>query len=176
MSKGFLVMAAAMAATVTLANLLVSYQINDYLTYAAFVYPLSFLISDLSVRCSGAAFARKVVYCGFALGVILSLALAGPRIALASGLAFFCGQMTDIKLLVRMLGLPVWWLAPLISSTAAGLVDTLIFFYAAFWGSENDWLKFAAGDFSAKALMALALLPVYRLLVSRFASPVPARQ
>jgi uncharacterized PurR-regulated membrane protein YhhQ (DUF165 family) len=48
-------------------------------------------------------------------------------------------------------------------------VDTSLFFSIAFAGSAIAWLPLAAGDLGVKLFMALALLPPYRLLVTRLA-------
>ena len=43
------------------------------LTYGAFSYPITFLITDLANRAYGKIVARKVVYIGFVIGVLLTL-------------------------------------------------------------------------------------------------------
>ena len=67
-----------MALFVTASNFLVQYPINffgmeEFLTYGAFTYPVTFLITDLSNRRYGKFVARKIVYMGFILGVLLTL-------------------------------------------------------------------------------------------------------
>src|SRR5262245_25702682 len=91
----------AMAAVVALSNFAVQYPIRqfglqDYLTWGALTYPLAFLVNDLTNRRFGPELTRRVVYSGFAIAVILSVWLATPRIALASGSAFLFGQLLDI--------------------------------------------------------------------------------
>ena len=54
-SKPFFILAIAMAGIVAVSNFLVQYPINHFgmeniLTYAAFTYPITFLITDLSNR------------------------------------------------------------------------------------------------------------------------------
>ena len=51
---------AAMCAVIALSNWLVQFQINDWLTWGAFSYPLVFLVCDLTNRAVGPAAARKV--------------------------------------------------------------------------------------------------------------------
>ena len=77
----------AMTVVVTASNWLVQFPINDLLTWGALTYPFSFLITDLTTRLQGPERARQVVWAGFALAVALSIWLATPRIALASGTA-----------------------------------------------------------------------------------------
>ena len=87
-----------MATVVTASNILVSYPINDWLTWGAFTFPIAFLVADVVNRHFGPSRARTVAYAGFALAVALSLWLATPRIALASGGAFIIGQLADIAI------------------------------------------------------------------------------
>jgi uncharacterized PurR-regulated membrane protein YhhQ (DUF165 family) len=47
------------------------------------------------------------------------------------------------------------------------VVDTGVFFFLAFAGSEMNWLQLAAGDLGVKALMAVVLLAPYRALLPR---------
>jgi uncharacterized PurR-regulated membrane protein YhhQ (DUF165 family) len=78
----------AMTCVLVVSNIAVMYAINDWLTWGAFTYPLVFLVTDLTNRTLGATAARKVALVGFALAVVLSVYLATPQIALASGAAF----------------------------------------------------------------------------------------
>ena len=112
----------AMSAVVVVSNLLVHAQINDWLTWAAFTYPVSFLVTDLSNRAFGPARAARVVLWGFAVGVVMSAVLsdwtpfAMPQAfseqalltAVASGSAFLTAQLLDI-LIFRLLRRSAWW-------------------------------------------------------------------
>src|SRR5690348_4663118 len=98
---------AAMAAVVVASNFLVQspfehFGLQDILTWGAFTYPLAFLVNDLTNRRYGPAAARKVVYVGFALAVVLSIWLATPRIAIASGSAFLVAQLIDVQVFNRL--------------------------------------------------------------------------
>ena len=86
----FILPVLAMCGVVAASNVLVQYPFDHFglgeiLTYGAFTYPIAFLVNDLANRTYGPAFARKVVYVGFTIAVILSIWLATPRIAIASG-------------------------------------------------------------------------------------------
>ena len=155
---------AAMVAVVAGSNVAVQYPINDWLTWGAFTYPVAFLVTDLTNRRLGPARARKVVYVGFALAVVLSALLATPRIALASGSAFVTAQLLDIFVFNCLRRLP-WWQAPLISSGIASVWDTALFFGLAFAGTGLPWVTWALGDLGAKAAMALLLLLPFRALM-----------
>jgi uncharacterized PurR-regulated membrane protein YhhQ (DUF165 family) len=157
---------AAMAAVIVLSNVLVQHPINDWLTWGAFSYPLVFLVSDLTNRALGPMAARRVAWMGFGIAVLVSLALSPWRIALASGCAFLFSQVMDIAVFNRWRR-QTWWKAPLIGGLVASVVDTAVFFFLAFAGSEMDWLMLATGDLAVKAAMAALLLAPYRALLPR---------
>ena len=159
------------------------------LTYGAFTYPIAFLVTDFANRRFGPAGARKVVYFGFVLAVILSVWLATPRIAIASGTAFLVAQLLDVSIFDRLRE-GRWWKAPLVSSFIGSVVDTVLFFGLAFAASfevlgPNDafvignapllgvmtmeaprWVSWALGDLVVKMLVALAMLLPYRVLLN----------
>ena len=151
----------AMMAIVTASNFLVQFPINDWLTWGALTYPASFLVTDLTTRLQGPGRARAVVVVGFALAVALSVWLASPRIALASGTAFLVGQLLDIAVFQRLRA-GSWWRAPLVSSSLGSLLDTLIFFTLAFAGTGLPWPTWAAGDLAVKLALALLFLAPFR--------------
>lgn len=164
---------AAMMLVVASSNYLVQFPapvFPDYLTYGAFSYPFAFLVTDLTNRAIGPARARQVVYAGFALGLLLSLWLASPRIALASGTAFLAGQLLDINLFNRLRS-QQWWKAPLFATILGSVADTLLFFSIAFAGTAQSWLALAAGDLCVKLAMAVLLLAPFRLAVSYWSLP-----
>ena len=163
----------AMAAVIVLSNVLVQFVINDWLTWGAFTYPLIFLVTDLTNRAVGPVAARKVVAVGFVVAVAVSLWLAPWRIAAASGAAFLAAQALDIAVFNR-LRQASWWKAPLIGSVLASVIDTAIFFYIAFAGSEFDWVTLGAGDLAVKWLMAVVLLAPYRAMLPHLQAWVPA--
>ena len=107
--------------------------------------------------------------------MLLSIVLATPRIALASGSAFLTAQLLDIAVFDRLRRLP-WWQAPLISSAIASIWDTAVFFSLAFAGTGLPWITWAIGDLGAKAAMALLLLLPFRALMGSadaLAQPAP---
>jgi len=164
---------AAMAFVIVLSNVLVQYPVGEWLTWGAFSYPLVFLVSDLTNRAVGPAAARRVAWVGFAVAVLVSVALAPWRIAVASGCAFIFSQLMDIAVFNRWRR-QSWWKAPLIGSLVASVIDTAVFFFLAFAGSEMNWLQLAAGDLAVKALMAAVLLAPYRALLPRLQLWMPA--
>lgn len=160
---GVMTLVTLMALIVVSANVLVQYPINDWLTWGAITYPISFLVTDLSNRRYGPIVAKRVVWVGFACAVILSAILVTPRIALASGSAFLLAQLLDVKLFDR-LRYGRWWQAPLVSSSIGSLLDTVIFFSIAFYATGLPWVTWSIGDYAVKLVLALLLLGPYRLL------------
>jgi uncharacterized PurR-regulated membrane protein YhhQ (DUF165 family) len=154
----------AMAAVIVVSNLTVQLPINAWLTWGAFTYPLVFLVCDLTNRALGPSAARRVAWIGFAVAVVVSGLLAPWRIALASGTAFIVSQLLDVLVFNRWRRAS-WWKAPLIGSQVASVVDTGVFFFLAFAGTQMDWLRLATGDLLVKAAMALLLLAPYRALL-----------
>jgi queuosine precursor transporter len=192
--KNYLPFVAAMTLVVVASNILVLYPVDhfgmkDVLTWGAFTYPIAFLVNDLTNRTYGKSVARRVVIVGFIVAVILSIWLATPRIALASGAAFLTGQLLDIQVFDR-LRQKSWWQAPFMATIFGSILDTLIFFTLAFapalafidlgFGMEDGslgfaaslfgmevplWITLAVGDFCVKMLMGiLALIPYGALL------------
>nr|WP_246252473.1 queuosine precursor transporter [Ancylobacter pratisalsi] len=173
-----------MMAVVAASNVLVQYPVQHFglaevLTWGAFTYPLAFLVNDLTNRRFGPAVARRVVYFGFALAVVLSIWLATPRIALASGTAFLVGQLLDIGVFNRLRRMS-WWQAPLAGSFLGSAIDTVLFFSLAFAGDAEMsfavtyhltgitvplWVGLAFFDFVVKMACALLSLVPYGALM-----------
>lgn len=195
----FIIAVAAMAVIIAGSNYLVQFPVHatigalnlaDLLTFAAFTFPVAFLVTDLTNRLFGAAAARKVVFAGFAIAVLVSIIVASPRIAIASGSAFLISQLMDVSIFDKLRS-GQWWRAPLISSMIGAVVDTFIFFSFAFAASFSflgagldfavqpapllgvlaveapRWLSWALGDLVVKVAMALVLLAPYSLLWRR---------
>ena len=167
MNSAFYMLVAAMAIIVTASNILVEQPINDWLTWGALTYPVAFLITDLANRTQGAAVARKVVIVGFVAAVVMSLLLANPRIALASGTAFLVAQLFDVYVFDRLRN-QSWWMPPFVSSTLGSIVDTALFFSIAFVATGLPWVTWAIGDFGVKMALALIMLIPFRVAFVRW--------
>ena len=154
-----------MAGVVALSNVLVQYPLNDWITYAAFSYPLTYFVTEVCNRWAGPSLARRVAWAGFVTGVVLSLVFqVGWRIAIGSGTAFIVSQLLDIAVFNRLRNM-TWWKAPLVAASAASIIDTVIFFSIAFAGTEVAWHKLAAGDLGVKFAMAVVLLAPFRVFI-----------
>jgi queuosine precursor transporter len=142
--RGMIAGIAAMAAIVVASNILVQFLFGQWLTWGAFTYPFAFLVTDLMNRLYGPERARRVVFAGFAVGVLCSLVgtqihgefgpLVTLRIAIGSGLAFLTAQLLDVAIFDRLRE-GTWWRAPLVSSVLGSALDTALFFTIAFSGA-----------------------------------------
>ena len=176
MNKSFILLSFLMGVVVLSSNYLVQFPINYYglneiLTYGAFSYPIAFLITDLANRSFGKLVARKLVYFGFLLGIGFTILfstnfsdLISIRIAIGSGVAFLTAQLLDVQIFDN-LRRKKWFVAPLTSSLIGSTVDTFIFFFISFYGTNVPWFTLALGDLSVKIFVAIIMLIPFRLLL-----------
>ena len=176
MNKVFLTLSFLMGLVVLASNYLVQFPIQYYglqeiLTYGAFSYPIAFLITDLANRSFGKLVARKIVYIGFAIGIIFTLIfstnfadLISVRIAIGSGTAFIIAQLLDVQIF-DYLRQKKWFVAPLVSSLIGSTVDTFLFFSISFYGTGIPWVTLSFGDLVVKIFVALVMLIPFRLLL-----------
>jgi len=153
----YLPFVAAMALVVVASNILVQFPMQgtvgslslaDLLTWGAFTYPFSFLVTDLANRRYGPAVARGIVFVGFATAVTCSILIPPllyrygliefdtaanrlARVAAASGAAFLTAQLLDVTVFNR-LRRQSWWRAPIIGTLVGSIFDTMVFFTIAF--------------------------------------------
>ena len=174
--RPFILLAFVMALVVAASNYLVQFPfgffgLEEFLTYGAFSYPVTFLITDLCNRKYGKILARKIVYVGFISGISLTLFfstnfsdLISVRIAVGSGTAFLAAQLLDIQIFDK-LRKKIWFLAPFASSSIGSIIDTFLFFSISFYGTGLNWATLALGDFSVKIFMALLMLIPFRIFM-----------
>ncbi len=167
-----------MASLVAISNFLVQFPVNYFgmesiLTYAAFTYPITFLITDLANRKYGKSIARRIVYLGFLTGVLLTLYfstnfedLISIRIAIGSGTAFLFAQLLDVSIF-DILRKRKWFVAPLTSSLLGSIVDTFLFFSISFYNTDVPWISLALGDFIVKLLITLLMLIPFKILLKK---------
>jgi len=181
----YLPFVAAMALVVVASNILVQFPLQgevaglalaNVLTWGAFTYPFSFLITDLANRRYGPSVARRIVFVGFMTAVVCSIVIPPllfrlgliefdtaaarlARIACASGAAFLSAQLLDVTVF-NWLRRQSWWRAPIFGTLAGSIVDTAVFFSIAFAaafafvGPDDGFALEAAplmGVFSAEA-------------------------
>ena len=172
----FILLSTIMGVVIIISNYLVQFPINkfnlqDILTYGAFSYPITFLITDLANRRFGKKEARKLVYIGFVVGILLTIFVSikfqdiiSIRIAIGSGTAFLVAQLIDIEIFQRLRN-NIWFVAPITSSILGSVIDTFLFFLIAFLGTGIPWVTLAFGDLFVKFLMAFLMLIPFRLLM-----------
>ncbi len=165
--RRFCVAVLAMIVLIVASNILVQQPISPWLSWGALTYPMTFLVTDLINRGDGPKAARRVIYFGFAAAAVVSILVAGPRIALASVTAFLAAQLMDVQIFDRLRA-GNWWRAPLISSTVSSALDTALFFSLAFYGTDVPWTTLLVGDFLVKLAIAFAMLGPFRVLMPAF--------
>ena len=175
----FFILSFLMGAVVLASNYLVQFPIQylgleEILTYGAFSYPIAFLITDLANRSYGKIIAKKIVYIGFAIGILFTLFfstnfydLISIRIAIGSGTAFITAQLLDIQIFDK-LRRKRWFIAPLTSSFIGSIVDTFLFFSISFYGTGVNWITLSLGDLAVKVFVTLLMLIPFRILLGTF--------
>ena len=176
--RPLIILALLMATFVVASNFLVQFPIKyfgmeELLTYGAFTYPVTFLITDLSNRRYGKLVARKIVYFGFILGITLTLIfstnfseLISIRIAIGSGTAFLFAQLLDVQIFDK-LRKKTWYVAPFASSSIGSFVDTFLFFSISFYGTNLNWITLGLGDFAVKMFLAIIMLIPFKIVMSK---------
>jgi len=174
-----LILSILMGLTVILSNYLVQFPINYYglekiLTYGAFSYPITFLITDLANRAFGKEKARQIVILGFVIGIAMTLVVStnfsdiiSIRIAIGSGFAFFIAQNLDVYMFDKLRRNKKWYVAPFASSLVGSTTDTFLFFFIAFYNTGVPWVTLSIGDLAVKLFIALAMLIPFRLLITK---------
>lgn len=164
-------------------------------TWGAFTFPFIFLATDLTVRIFGASLARRIIFFAMLPALLVSYVLSvlffegqfqgvAPlaelntfvaRIALASFLAYAIGQLLDVYVFNSVRQNRQWWVAPALSTSLGGLIDTLIFFSVAFYQSSDafmaeNWVEIATVDYGFKLLISLLLfVPMYGVIMATWA-------
>ncbi len=167
-------------------------------TWGTFSFPLVYLATDLTVRIFGATEARKIIFGAMFPALIISYlfsviffegkyqGLEGTvtlnifvlRIAFASLVAYVLGQLVDIKVFSRLRQNRKWWVVPSVSTVLGNLLDTIVFYFVAFWASPDvfmaaHWPEIAALDYGFKLFVSLLLfLPVYGVLLRVIADKI----
>lgn len=177
-------------------NYLVQFPISIFgfkATWGAFTFPFIFLATDLTVRLFGARMGRRIIFyamfpallasylitVGFRHGIWLGFdAFFGfdlfvARIAIASFAAYVVGQILDIFVFNKLRQHKQWWHAPLASGIFGNFMDTLTFFFIAFYKTSDPYLaenlvEIATVDYIFKIIInALFFLPLYKVILDR---------
>lgn len=144
-----------------------------HFTWAMFIFPLVVIATDLTVRLTNKYQARAVVALAFPPAIIISALIADWRIGFASALAYLVGQLFDVSVFqkIRESFTERWWVAPALSTFVANIVDTYLFFWAAFANGNDEfmaanWLEIATVDVIFKIIVSFVMfLPIYGVLL-----------
>ena len=171
---------------IVISNALVSIPVEIMgvkLTWAAFVYPLVILATDLTVRLIGKGIARATIAVAYPFAIIGSilvvLAEGAPssvalRIGFGSATAYLIGCLLDVYVFqyVRERFTQQWWAAPALSMVVANFIDSYVFFSIAFSGSADEymaahWPEIALSQSVLKIVVGFIIfLPAYGLLLN----------
>ena len=170
---------------ITVSNFLVSIPIeflNLKLTWSAFSFPLVVLAIDLTIRILGKSIARATIAISYPFAIISSISVLliegssvneALRIGFASASAYGISTLLDVYIFqVIREKYKYWWLAPSVSTVFANVIDTFVFFYAAFYNSIDDfmkenWIEIAVNQSFIKVVIGLLLfLPFYGILLN----------
>ena len=170
---------------ITVSNFLVSIPIeflNLKLTWSAFSFPLVVLAIDLTIRILGKSIARATIALSYPFAIISSVGVLliegssvneGLRIGFASASAYGISTLLDVYIFqVIREKYKYWWLAPSVSTVFANVIDTFVFFYAAFYNSTDEymkenWTEIAVNQSFIKIVIGLLFfLPFYGILLN----------
>ena len=170
---------------ITVSNFLVSIPIeflNLKLTWSAFSFPLVVLAIDLTIRILGKSIARATIALSYPFAIISSIGVLliegssvneALRIGFASASAYGISTLLDVYIFqVIREKYKYWWLAPSVSTVFANVIDTFVFFYAAFYNSTDDymkenWIEIAVNQSFIKIVIGLLFfLPFYGILLN----------
>lgn len=171
---------------IVISNALVSIPVEILgvkLTWAAFVYPLVILATDLTVRLIGKGIARATIAAAYPLAIIGSIAVVllegapesvALRIGFGSATAYLIGCLLDVYVFqyVREKFTQQWWAAPALSMVVANFIDSYVFFSIAFQGGADEymavhWPEIALSQSVLKIVVGFIIfLPAYGLLLN----------
>ena len=170
---------------ITVSNFLVSIPIeflNLKLTWSAFSFPLVVLAIDLTIRILGKSTARATIALSYPFAIISSIGVLliegssvneALRIGFASASAYGISTLLDVYIFqVIREKYKYWWLAPSVSTVFANVIDTFVFFYAAFYNSTDEymkenWTEIAVNQSFIKIVIGLLFfLPFYGILLN----------
>lgn len=169
----------------TLSNALVAIPLNIYdfkITWGAMIFPLVIVATDLTIRLVGKRIAQKTITLSYPLAIISSVLVVflegnimsvALRIGVASATAYALGMTIDVYAFqVIREKYKSWWIAPSLSTVISNVIDSYIFFFAAFYSSENiymseNWAEIASTQTIIKIIIGLIFfLPAYGILLN----------
>jgi len=172
--KVFYISVVIFAFLIIASNYTVQFFINEWLTYGAMVYPVTFLLTDVLGENYSKKEVLKVVLWGIVIAIIPTVLIADWRIALGSITAFTVSQTLDVNIfhLLKKKAERLWWLRNNVSTIISQAFDTIIFFTVAFAFvlPASAIVKMIIGDYMVKIVMALLDTPFFYLIAIKFRS------
>lgn len=152
---------------IIIANYTVQFQINEWLTYGALLFPFTFLLTDILSEKYSKDEVLDVVKLGILIAVIPTILISDWRIAFASILTFYIVQQMDIKIFhyLKEKFAAQWWLRNNVSTMVSSFFDTVLFFMLAFAFilPMDIIIKLIIGDYLIKLTLALLDTPLFYL-------------
>lgn len=154
-----------------------------------FIFPVTFLLTDLLNEFYGAAGARQVTWLGFGMALLtfgffwlgehlpiapesvlsrsvyLAVSSQFTHMVLASLTAYLLGQFLDIAVFGAFRKLTdgrLLWLRATGSTLISQLIDSVVVIFIAFWGSLSlpQLIEVATGNYWVKFLVAVCITPL----------------
>ena len=154
------------------------------ITWAAFVFPLVVVATDLTIRLVGKRIAQKTITYTYPLAIIFSILVVfiekdslniAFRVGFASATAYALGIIIDIFAFQQIRNnYKSWWIAPSISTVISNFIDTYTFFFTAFYKSKDkfmceNWIEIAFNQTLLKIFIGIIFfLPIYGFLLNLF--------
>ena len=154
------------------------------ITWAAFVFPLVVVATDLTLRLVGKRIAQKTITYTYPLAIIFSILVVfiekdslniAFRVGFASATAYALGIIIDIFAFQQIRNnYKSWWIAPSISTVISNFIDTYTFFFTAFYKSKDkfmceNWIEIAFNQTLLKIFIGIIFfLPIYGFLLNLF--------
>ncbi len=156
---------------IVLSNYLFQFQINNWLTWGAVLFPFSFLLTDIISEKFGKAYTLKMVRDGILIAFIPTFLIVDVRIAVASIIAYIISQIADVYIfeIFKNKYSKKWWVRNNVSTLISQALDTLVFFTIAFYGvmTNEVILSLVIGTCLIKWVMALIDTPIFYFMAIR---------
>ena len=163
--KSKLIYSIGFAVIIIASNYLVQFQISDWFTMGAILFPIGFLFTDILNEKKGEAFTKSVVNVGILLAVSPTILIADYRIAVASIFAYYISQNIDILIFsfLKKKFINLWWLRNNASTIVSQTVDSFLFFFIAFYNvmPTNTLITLSLGALSLKFIMSVLDTPIF---------------
>lgn len=161
----------AFAFVIIIANYTVQFPINDWLTYGALLFPVTFLLTDILSEKYSKEDIRDVLKYAIILAIIPTILIAGWRIAFASIFTFYVVQQLDVRIFqyIKQKYNKQWWLRNNVSTMISSFLDTSLFFLIAFsFVMPIDVIaKLIIGDYLIKVSVAILDTPLFYIFAIR---------